>query len=51
MKLKDSATHIFYPHIFSLKVHFLLNKKLLTDAIVTPIKSETSYGTPDSLSI
>ena len=51
MKLKDSTTPIFYPHIFSLKVHFLLNKKLLTDAIVTPIKSETSYGTPDSLRI
>ena len=47
----DSVKHICYPHIFSLKVHFLLNKKLLTDAIVTPIKSETSYGTPDSVSI
>jgi len=50
MKLKkDSVTQFCYSHIFSLKVHFLLNKKLLTEAMVTPTKSEKLYGMPDSL--
>lgn len=45
----DKTLITIYSHIFSLKVNFLLNKKLLTDAIVTPSNNEISYDIPDSL--